>query len=182
MGSAGGAIDSRIAGGGGGGGRLLFAFAEGAEGGPNEGGGGGLGMFPLDKGDFGGAIDAGRGAGVGTRNAAGDGINPEPGFLVISKSGFVPAGGGGIDFERAAAASTSARTIAAIVMPLGNVSVRCRGASSSSVPGASSTGAFGRGVVGLPKAPVGNFGAGGIVGDWRGTTRGALGTTSDCDV
>jgi hypothetical protein len=64
-------------------------------------------------------------------------------------------------------------------MPLGNVSVNMRRASSSSAAAASSAGAFGREVASLPDVPVGNFGAGGIVGDLRGKGRGAVGTMSD---
>lgn len=175
MGSAGGAIDSRT----GGGGRLLFDFADGAGGAPTDGGGGCLARFELGVGAFGTNV-GGRGAGVGARGTAGAGT----GRLVISKSGFIPAGGGGIPgLGRAAAASASACLIAANVMPLGNVSVNLRIAASSSAACLSSAGAFGRGAAGawgLPKVPVGSFGAGGIVGDRRGTGRGAVGTISDC--
>ena len=164
-------MDSRT----GGGGRLLFDFADGAGGDPTDGGGGCLATFELGVGAFGTNV-AGRGAGVGARGTAGAGT----GLLVISKSGFVPAGGGGIPgLGRAAAASASACLSAANVMPLGNVSVNLRMAASSAAACASSAGAFGR-AWGLPKVPVGNFGAGGIVGDRRGTGRGAVGTISDC--
>jgi len=83
------------------------------------------------------------------------------------------------DFARAAAASASACIRAAIVVPLGNVSVSFRRGSSSSGTAASSAGTFGRGATGLPKVPVGNLGAGGIVGDLRAGGRGAVGTMSD---
>jgi hypothetical protein len=168
-------MDSRTTGGGG---RLLFVRPDGAGGDPIDGGGG-LGTVEVGTGAL-GAMVAGRGAGVGTRGTATAGNIPDPGFLVTSKSGFMPAGVCGIaGFGRAAAASASACLSAASVMPLGNVSVNLRRAASSSV---SSGGAFGRGAAngeGLPKAPVGNLGAGGIVGDRRGMGRGAVGTTSD---
>lgn len=178
IGSAGGAIDSFV----GGGGRLLLVFAEGAGGGGTDGrgvlerpalaGGGIDGVL--------GAVVAGRGAGVGTRGTVGAATVGAPGFLVISKRGFVPAGGGGIAaFARAAAASASACIKAAIVVPLGNVSESFRRGSSSSEVDASSVGALGRGATGLPKAPVGSLGAGGIVGDLRAGGRGAVGTMSD---
>ncbi len=168
MGSAGGAIDSRTSGGGG---MLLFDRADGATGDPT--GGGGLAKFAFGVGALGTNV-AGRGAGVGTRGTAGAGT----GLLVISKSGFIPAGGGGITaLGRAAAASASTCLRAASVMPLGNVSENLRWASSSSP--ASSAGVFGRGAAGLPKAPVGNFGAGGIVGDLRGGWRDGAGAMSD---
>lgn len=101
---------------------------------------------------------------------------------MISKSGLVPAGGGGIAaLAFAAAASASACINAAIVMPLGKVSLSFFRASSSADE-ASSAAAGGRGAdgaTGLPKAPVGNLGAGGIVGDRRIAGRGAVGTMSD---
>lgn len=126
-------------------------------------GGGGLGIPALGGIDGAlGAIVAGRGAGVGTRGTAGAGT--VPGFFVISKRGLVPAGVCGAVV--AARASASACTRADIVTPLGNVSVNLRRRSSSSLFVPSSPPTLGRGATGgLPNVPVGNFGAGGIVGD-----------------
>lgn len=167
MGSAGGAIESFNDGGGGG--RLLFVFTE-VGGGGIDGAAAGLGIwvFVGAAGGFGTTV-AGRGGGALARGTTGDGNTDDAlDFFVISKSGFVPAGGGGIAaFVRVAAASASACTSADIVMPLGNVSVNIRRGSSSSGAVASATGGFGRGATGaagLPRAPVGNLGAGGMVG------------------
>jgi len=175
IGSAGGATDSRSEAGGGG--KLLRVLAVGAGGGPTEGGGG-LGIPALGgiDGAF-GAIVVGRGAGVGIRGAAG--VGTAPGFFVISNKGFVPAGFGGVAAAAAARASDSAWARAARVVPLGNVSVNLRRCSSSSPAAGSSAGLGRAGIGGLPKAPVGNFGAGGIVGVRRGSGRGAVGTISE---
>lgn len=173
IGSAGGTLDSRNEGGGG---KLLRVFAVGAGGGAIDGGGGlgtpVLGGIGAIDGAL-GAIVAGRGAGVGTRGIAGAGT----GFFVISKRGFVP--GGVCGAATALRASASACTRAAIVTPLGKVSVNLRRSSSSSVEDASSPSTLGRGAGGLPRVPVGNLGAGGIVGECRGSGRGAVGTMSD---